>query len=338
MTIRNMTVRRINKALEGVDLAGVDISNNTVDIQIMDGERVDYEGTQIKADEIHDILGDSWSYRFNGSIAFLSFDPHGEGRRARESALLDQLGPAYYDDESRDDAEANDTPQAETIDGCTIYRLPNTFMDTMIARNKRIAELRASGLTCEDIANRLGIKQSIVENLTGADLPSAPKPPAPERTLDVKELAALVRKALKQSFPGVKFSVRSSRYSMGSSVYVSWTDGPTYSQVSEVIDHFNDVDGTRMDDSEIMRCNALDGVPVRFGSYVSASRDHSDAFVAGVKASIEQLTEDEKSKFFAGMNDHQKEYPHTQVSLCDTKQSDELERITRLDYLQEKAS
>ena len=338
MTIRNMTVRRITKALEGVDLDGVDITNNNVEIQIMDGEHVDYEATQAKGDEIHKILGENWQYRFNGYIAFLDFDPHGESRHARNMAMLDQLGPAYYCDEDREEAESAATAkiEGETVNGCTIYRLPNAFMDTMIARNKRIAELRASGLTCENVANRLGIKQSIVENLSGADLPNVPRPPAPERTLDVKELAGLIRKALKQSFPGVKFSVRSDRYSMGSSVNVSWTDGPTNKQVNDVLDAYRDVDGTRCDDSEIMRCNALDGVPVRFGSYVSTSRDHSDAFIAGVKASIEQLTDIERAKFFRGMNDHQREYPYVYVSLAQQYPSSELERITRLDHLQEK--
>lgn len=38
------------------------------------------------------------------------------------------------------------------------------------------------------------------------------------------ETAKEIRKALKAAFAGVKFSVRSSVYSMGSSIHITWTD------------------------------------------------------------------------------------------------------------------
>jgi hypothetical protein len=49
------------------------------------------------------------------------------------------------------------------------------------------------------------------------------------------ETAKIVRKMLKENFPGVKFSVRSETYSMGDSVNVHWTDGPTTKQVDDVV-------------------------------------------------------------------------------------------------------
>ena len=52
--------------------------------------------------------------------------------------------------------------------------------------------------------------------------------------LTTAETAKLIRTALKKAFPGVKFGVRSSEYSMGSSVRVAWTDGPTTKQVEGV--------------------------------------------------------------------------------------------------------
>jgi hypothetical protein len=52
--------------------------------------------------------------------------------------------------------------------------------------------------------------------------------------LTCAETAKLVRGALKRAFPGVKFSVRSSTYSMGASINVHWTDGPTTEQVRGV--------------------------------------------------------------------------------------------------------
>lgn len=53
--------------------------------------------------------------------------------------------------------------------------------------------------------------------------------------LSCTETAKLVRKALKAAFPGVKFSVRSDSYSMGASIYVSWTDGPGGKKVDAVV-------------------------------------------------------------------------------------------------------
>jgi len=59
------------------------------------------------------------------------------------------------------------------------------------------------------------------------------------RTIDTREVAALVRKELTKTFgKDVKFRVRISRYSMGSSVNINWTDGPTETQVREIVAPF----------------------------------------------------------------------------------------------------
>ena len=44
-----------------------------------------------------------------------------------------------------------------------------------------------------------------------------------------------VRLELKQAFPKIKFSVRTSAFSMGNDIAVGWTDGPTTKQVEEII-------------------------------------------------------------------------------------------------------
>lgn len=56
--------------------------------------------------------------------------------------------------------------------------------------------------------------------------------------LTCAETAKLVRKALKEAFPGQKFSVRSSTYSMGASIRVGWTDGPQTADVDRVVGCF----------------------------------------------------------------------------------------------------
>jgi hypothetical protein len=59
------------------------------------------------------------------------------------------------------------------------------------------------------------------------------------------ETAVLIRKALKASFPVVKFSVRSKTYSGGASIDVSWLDGPMEKAVERVAGAFagKDFDG-----------------------------------------------------------------------------------------------
>jgi len=53
--------------------------------------------------------------------------------------------------------------------------------------------------------------------------------------LTCAETAKLVRRDLKTNFPKIKFSVRSDTYSMGASIRVFWTDGPTQDQVDSVV-------------------------------------------------------------------------------------------------------
>ena len=64
----------------------------------------------------------------------------------------------------------------------------------------------------------------------------------PPRYLTCAETAKLVRAALKQEFPGQKFSVRSDTYSGGASIDVSWTDGPTAKSVDAVVGVFAGAD------------------------------------------------------------------------------------------------
>ena len=56
--------------------------------------------------------------------------------------------------------------------------------------------------------------------------------------LSCAETAKLVRKALKDAFPGVKFYVNSSTYAGGASIDVRWVDGPTTKEVDQVVKTF----------------------------------------------------------------------------------------------------
>ncbi|HZA71487.1 MAG TPA: LPD29 domain-containing protein [Propionibacteriaceae bacterium] len=61
---------------------------------------------------------------------------------------------------------------------------------------------------------------------------------AKARYIDTAEVAKMMRPQLRRTFPGVKFSVRISRYSGGSSIDIRWTDGPTVKQVEAVTHAF----------------------------------------------------------------------------------------------------
>lgn len=67
--------------------------------------------------------------------------------------------------------------------------------------------------------------------------------PATESAYEsVTDTAKKIRVALKAAFPHVKFSVRSDSYSMGSSVNVKWTDGPTEGQVEKIACQHESID------------------------------------------------------------------------------------------------
>lgn len=96
--------------------------------------------------------------------------------------------------------------------------------------------------------------------------------------LTCAETAALVRKALKEAFPGVKFSVRSHNYSMGASMRVEWLDGPNEAQVEAVARTFQ---GSYFDGSIDFKgsiYHMLDGQQVRFGAdSIHCNRRYSEA-------------------------------------------------------------
>jgi len=96
----------------------------------------------------------------------------------------------------------------------------------------------------------------------------------------VTETAKLVRKALKEAFPGVRFSVRSNSYSGGASVSIGWTDGPNEAQVNAVAKCFQ---GSYTDGSIDYKgavFHMLNGKEVHFGAdFILTRRDDSDEAV-----------------------------------------------------------
>lgn len=105
--------------------------------------------------------------------------------------------------------------------------------------------------------------------------------------LSCAETAALVRQALKEAFPGVKFSVRSKTYSGGASMNVDWLDGPNCAQVEAVTGVF---EGSYFDsgiDYKGSVFHMLDGEQVHFGAdSIHCNRSYSEA---SVQAAIDRV-------------------------------------------------
>lgn len=100
--------------------------------------------------------------------------------------------------------------------------------------------------------------------------------------LSCADTAKLVRKALKSSFPGVKFSVRSDTYAGGASIHVAWVDGPTTADVKTVTNRFQGADFDGMQDLKTYREATLLGDEngnlraVRFGAnFIFGERSYS---------------------------------------------------------------
>lgn len=102
--------------------------------------------------------------------------------------------------------------------------------------------------------------------------------------LDAAELARIIRADLKQAFPAVTFSVKTSRYAGGSSVRINWTDGPIDAQVGDVIGRYKAQGFDGMTDSETNRgpVRLWDGRLVSIHSYIFTQRRVSDSLRARV--------------------------------------------------------
>ena len=95
------------------------------------------------------------------------------------------------------------------------------------------------------------------------------------------ETAKLVRAALKDAFPGVKFSVRGKSYAGGASIDVRWTDGPTSAEVERVAKRYEGADFDGMVDlKSYITHTGPNGERVYYGAdFVFCSRELSYDFL-----------------------------------------------------------
>lgn len=71
-----------------------------------------------------------------------------------------------------------------------------------------------------------------------------------KRYIKSTEVAVLIRRDLANKYPGFKFSVKTEKYSGGATIKVAWEDGPTSTEVQELLFKYASVrTSLRMDDS-----------------------------------------------------------------------------------------
>lgn len=95
----------------------------------------------------------------------------------------------------------------------------------------------------------------------------------------LRAAAKNIRIELARAFPGVKFSVKSRRFSGGDAIDVSWIDGPVSAQVDAIIDKYSAGSFNGMEDLYVYSRDAwIDA----FGDakYVHSRREMSDAAIA----------------------------------------------------------
>lgn len=109
--------------------------------------------------------------------------------------------------------------------------------------------------------------------------------PVSEKVDSLNAAAKNMRLELKAAFPGIKFSVKSRRFSGGDAIDVSWIDGPMVCQVDEIIDRYSAGSFNGMDDSYNYSRDAWTDA---FGDakYIHGRRDHS---VKAVESAIRTI-------------------------------------------------
>lgn len=111
------------------------------------------------------------------------------------------------------------------------------------------------------------------------------------------DTAKLIRKALKEAFPGIKFSVRSDTYAGGASIRVNWTDGPTQRDVDKIARTFSGATFDSMTDMKEYKRQTMNGQPVSFGAdYVFCSRDITAGLIDRCSKVWEGLSGQEQCK------------------------------------------
>lgn len=103
--------------------------------------------------------------------------------------------------------------------------------------------------------------------------------PTSEKTNSLIAAAKNIRIELARAFPGIKFSVKSERFSMGNAIRIGWTDGPTSAQVEEITDKYDAGSFDGMTDSYSYRKDHAWVDAFGSAKYITHGRDYSPELV-----------------------------------------------------------
>lgn len=177
-------------------------------------------------------------------------------------------------------------------DGTQILRLPESFVRESYAWEALIDEPRADELELarlkKKVADRKAEEQKQKEIAAAAYQADKDKLKAERTDMlivadttwdDLVVGAKNIRTELKQAFPGIKFSVKTERFSGGDSIDVRWTDGPTTKKVDEIISKYQAWSFDAMTDSSSYNPSPWTDL---FGEarFVKSNRNYSDDMVA----------------------------------------------------------
>ena len=104
----------------------------------------------------------------------------------------------------------------------------------------------------------------------------------------VSSVASELKKELKATFPGVKFSVRSSSYSTGSSISVEWVNLPTVAAVEAITNKY----------SHVNRCEVTHEILSGGNTYISTFVDYTPEFIEKVEALMSETSKEIKGSRF----------------------------------------
>ena len=115
--------------------------------------------------------------------------------------------------------------------------------------------------------------------------------------ISTTDTAKMIRKTLKNSFPSTKFSVRSHSYSGGSSIDISWADGPMESEVDAISKFYQGASFDGMTDMKDYHNSLIvlegDDLPteVHFGAdFVFVNRKISNEYKTELIAKFEEIS------------------------------------------------
>jgi hypothetical protein len=123
--------------------------------------------------------------------------------------------------------------------------------------------------------------------------------------MDIKNVAKLIRKELKEKFPKQTFSVRLERYSMGESIDIRWTDGVAIKKVEPVAQKYEHIDRDQYSGEILSGGNR----------YVQCHRRYSDDIPAKVEQEIRNKFT--KDSFKEGYDPHLQTLVWQQMSSSD---------------------